>query len=404
MEPKELLDASAFVMEAVQGISGQEDFSRENPRLRDLLKDHTAMFNGRTLGGPAVDRYRRRFAEEAVLRSLRMQEAKASKSDVGVGEVPALLAEIIPETIWTALLPRIANVHMVTSVKGKIRKKGAQLSTTKGSTTAGADSRDLQTVDYTYAQHVELASDIGEIKQNATFIDYEVASKMLRYAYSIESGIAGTKELGEDTLADGLREAIDRLQLEADAEATALILASSHAGNVNHSELPAGSLATDPEKQRAQDLRLLRAMEEAALLCVAEKGFRPNVVLAGSTVVKILGNLADREFKLIDDRVLGMVQGDQTLAVPMGTLATRLGVWIIIYVPWLNTNKAILSVVTTKRGKRQSGIDFFVFQAPYTTDAVLNTGDGSYSALALEMVDIVVGEPKMYSTVTIVSS
>jgi len=401
---KDLLEASAFVMKAARGISARPDLSTENPKLRDLLSAHTAMFDGRMLGGSAVDRYRRRFAEEMVLRALQVQEAKASKSDIGVGEVPALLAEIIPETVWSALLPRIANLHMVTSVKGKIRKKAAQLTTTKGSTTAGADARDLQTVDYTYARHTELASDVGEIKQNASFIDYEVESKMLRYAYSVESGLAGSKELGEDTLADGLREAIDRLQLEADAEAIALILAASHAGNVNHAELPSGAYATDPEKQRAQDLKLLKAMEEAALLVVAEKGYRPNVVLAGSTVIKILGNLADREFKLIDDRVLGMIQGDQTLAIPMGTLATRLGVWIIIYVPWMNTNKAILAAVTTKRGKRQSGIDFFVFQAPFTTDAVLNTTDGSHSALALQMIDTVVGEPKMFATVTIVSS
>lgn len=401
----EIRKASQFALEMAAKLSIQPRLDVENPQVRDFLKEHTAIFSGGSPGGPSLDHYRRRVAEELTLNALKKQRRvleQATKADVGIGEVPALLAEIIPETVHDALVPMIANVHVVTTVKGKIRKKGAQLSTTKSSTTPGDDARDLETVDADYSKHTELASDIGEIKQDAKFIDYEVESRMLRYAYSIEAGLAGSKELGEDTLADGLREAADRITLEIDASATAAILASTHAGNVNWSETPSGTIL--PSELLAHDKTLLKKLEEAALLVVAKKGFRPNVLLAGSTVCRIIGNFAEREFKVLDDKVLGMIQGDQTLAVPIGTLATKLGVWIVIYVPWLDSGKAVLCAVTTKRGRRQSGLDFFVFQALYSTDSVLNTTDGSYSALCLEMVDIVVGEPFMFSTLTITSS
>lgn len=397
--------ASEYALKVARSLSREHRLSRENPKLRDFLSDHTAMFDGGTLGGPALDRYRRRVAEEMVLNSLRAQGGvyeAASKSDVGIGEVPALLAEIIPETIHNALLPRIANVHMVTSVSGKIRKKAAQLATTKSDTDAGDDARDLTSVDAEYSAHTELTDDIGEVKQDASFITYDIESRVLEYSYSIEAGLAGTKELGEDTLQDGLRECFDRLALELDAKATTAVLASSFAGNVNWAETPTGT--TLPSEILAHDKTILKKLEEAALLVVAAKGYRPNVLLAGSTIVKVLGNFAEREFKILDDKILGMVQGDQTLAIPIGTLATRLGIWIVIYVPWLAAGKAILQAVTTKRGKRQSGLDLFVFQAPYSTEAVLNTTLGAYSALALTLVDVVVGEPKMFATLTVTSS
>lgn len=400
----ELRKASKFALEMALKLSSQPNLHVENVPLRDFLKEHTGIFDGSVPGGSAVDKYRKRVAEELTLNALRKQRRveQASTSDVGIGEVPALLAEIIPETVHDALVPMIANVHIVTSVKGKIRKKGSQLSTTKGGTTAGDDARDLETVDSDYSKHTELASDIGAIKQDAQWVDYEVETRMLKYEYSIEAGLAGSKELGEDTLADGLREAADRITLEIDAAATTAVLASTHAGNVNWSETPTGT--TLPSELLAHDRTILKKLEEAALLVVSKKGFRPNVLLAGSTVCRILGNFAEREFKILDDKVLGMIQGDATLAIPIGTLATKLGVWIVIYVPWLDAGKAILCAVTTKRGKRQSGLDFFVFQALYSTDAVLNTTDGSYSALCLEMVDITIGEPFMFATLTITSS
>jgi hypothetical protein len=192
--------------------------------------------------------------------------------------------------------------------------------------------------------------------------------------------------------------------LELDAAAMAAIFASAHAGTVTWTEEPGGTYSDQPSEIAAHDRLFLKRLEEAALLILAKKGFRPNVLLAGSTIVKILGSLMDKQFKLLDDKVLGMIEGDQTLAIPIGTLATRLGIWMVIYVPFIDANKAIVQAVTTKRGSRTSGIDYFIFQSLYSTEAVLNTTDGSYSALALEICDIVVGEPTMFATIEVTSS